>query len=264
MIECQGEYWHSSDKAKQRDAAKFTYIDKNIPNFRILYLYERDFLNPGIIKQKLIRELFDSTFNEDDNINFPFSKLGIQELSIKEKLTNSYYSEPEEFLQSYHYAGFGRSAKLIFGAYLDNELIAVCKFSSIVRKEVATSLNLKTSEVLELDRFCIHPNHQKKNFASWFISRCAKLIDQKITHLVSFADSTFGHDGTIYRAANWTEIGRTKPSYHYIDSTGWVIHKKTLWDHAKKMGKSESEYAEENGYQKIYGKEKVKFILRLN
>jgi hypothetical protein len=144
----------------------------------------------------------------------------------------------------------------MFGAFLNDELIAVCKFASVVRKEVATSMNLKTSEVLELDRFCIHPNYQKKNFASWFLSRCTKLInDSKITHLVSFADSTFGHIGTIYKAANWMKIGTVKPSYHYVDSTGWVLHKKTLWDHAKKMGKSEVEYAEENGYQKVHFEE---------
>src|SRR5690606_15866307 len=167
LIECQGEYWHSRDHRKIRDLQKFTYIDKYFPDHKILYLYERDFLNPGIIKQKLIHELFDSEFNENQ-INFSFSDLVIQELSVKEKLPNSYYSAPEEFLQSFHYAGFGRSAKKTFGAYLNDDLIAVCKFASIIRKEVATSINLKTTEVLELDRFCIHPSYQKKNFASWF------------------------------------------------------------------------------------------------
>src|SRR5690606_35250900 len=146
----------------------------------------------------------------------------------------------------------------------NDTLIAICKFTSVIRKEVATSMNLKTSEVLELDRFCIHPQYQKENFASWFISRCVKLIDDpKITHLISFADSTFGHSGTIYKAANWKQVSIVKPSYHYVNKDGLTLHKKTLYNHARSMKKTESEYAGEYGYQKVYGKEKTKFILKL-
>lgn len=264
LIECQGEYWHSLDNAKSRDTAKFSYVDRYFPGHRLIYLFEREFLNPGIVKQKLINELFGSECT-GKIIDFSLSDLEIRSLSVKEKSRNSYYSLPEEFLQSFHYAGFGRSAKLILGAFLNNQLVAVCKFSSVVRKEVSTSLGLPPSKVWELDRFCIHPNYQKKNLASWFLSRCVKQIgDARIQCLVSFADSTFGHDGTIYKAANWTRHSAVKPSYHYVDRTGWVLHKKTLWDHAKRMGKTERSYAEEHGYQKIYGKEKEKFVLRLS
>lgn len=262
LIECQGEYWHAFDQAKRRDASKFTYIDTYFPQYRILYLYERDFLNPGIIKQKLIRELFQNN-HEDQQIDFSFPNLVVRELSVKDKLEHSFYSAPEEFLQSFHYAGFGRSSKKIFGAYLDDQLIAVCKFAGIVRKEVATSLQYTSSEVLELDRFCIHPQYQKKNFASWFISRCSKLLFNEFNDLkclVSFADATYGHSGVIYKAAGWQEVSKVKPDYHYVNEEGFVLHKKTLYNHAVRMKKTEAEYARENGYFKVYGKEKIKFI----
>jgi len=170
----------------------------------------------------------------------------------------------KQFLQSFHYAQFGRSAKKIFGAYFKNELIAVCKFSTPVRQEVATSLNYKYSEVLELDRFCIHPAYHKKNFASWFISRCSKLINSHtIKCLVSFADSTYGHLGIIYKAANWKEIGKTRPDYYYVNEDGFILHKKTLYNQAVKMGKKEAEYVKEFNYRKLFGKEKIKFIYEL-
>jgi hypothetical protein len=98
LVECQGEYWHSLDKAKQNDASKFTYIDIYFPQYRILYLYERDFLNPGIVKQKLIRELFQNEY-ENQQIEFSFTDLEIRELSVKDKLEHYFYSAPEEFLQ---------------------------------------------------------------------------------------------------------------------------------------------------------------------
>lgn len=264
LIEIQGEYWHSLDRAKKKDAAKFTYVNEYHNDYRLIYIHEKDFLNPGIVKQKLIRELYNNKY-EESQVDFLFENVNILFLDSKEKIDGSRYSKSEIFLKSFHYAQFGRSAKLMCGGFINGELISVCKFSTPSRQEVATSLNLKYSEVLELDRFCIHPAYQKKNFASWMVSRCSKLAFEKLPKircLVSFADSTMGHSGTIYKASNWEEIGKTKPSYHYLDQSGFPIHKKTLWNHARHMKKTESEYAEEFGYIKVIGKEKTKFILK--
>ena len=192
LIECQGEYWHSLDKAKRSDAAKFTYIDNYYPQLQLSYLYERDFLNPNIVKRKLTKAIYEEDI-EIIQVDFVFSDVQIKKLDMKEKLDNSSYSAPEEFLQSFHYAGFGRSAKVIYGAYLDDKLIAVCKFAGVVRKEVATSMGMKPSEVLELDRFCIHPEYQKKNFASWFISRCSKSIFDQFSKLQCLVSVSYTH-----------------------------------------------------------------------
>jgi very-short-patch-repair endonuclease len=257
FIECQGEYWHSIKDRPARDAAKFSYLEKAKPESRILYLHEREFLNPDLINHKIINFL---TANQlvVQTVNFDFKEIEIKILDVESK------NLAKQFLQSFHYAQFGRSAKLMFGAYLQDELIAVCKFSTPIRQEVATSLNYKYSEVLELDRFCIHPAYHKKNFASWFISRCSKLIDsKKIRCLVSFADYTYGHLGTIYKAANWQEIGKIRPDYYYVNEEGFILHKKTLYNQAVKMGKIESEYAREFNYTKLFGKEKIKFICKL-
>jgi len=264
LIECQGEYWHSTKQAKRRDAAKASYIHEYFPDYRILYLYEREFLNPNLVKQKLEQALH--RISPDIKIqHFDLNSVTIMKLSVKNKLQKSFYSEPEEFLQSFHYTGFGRSAKVIYGAYLGDKLTAVCKFSRIIRQEVATSMKLKPSEVLELDRFCIHPEYQKKNFASWFISRCSKLVFEEFSRLkflVSFADLTFGHTGIIYKAANWYEIGRVKPDYYYISEDGFILHKKTLYNRARKMGMTERKYVEEYKYTRTYGKGKIKYILK--
>ncbi len=262
LIECNGEYWHSLRKSQ--DAAKFTYVDEYFPQYRVLYLWERDFMNPGLIRQKLMAELVGVEGSSLEQRDFSFDDVVIRPLDAREKLPHSYYSAPEEFLQSFHYAGYGRSAKSVYGAFLGEELVAVCKFSTPVRQEVATSMSLRPRDVLELDRFCIHPLYQKKNFASWLVSRCSRRVFDDHPHvlsLVSFADSTFGHSGTIYRAANWSLLHVVRPDYHYLGLGGFVIHKKTLWDHARKNGHSEPDYALANGYVKVFGKEKLKFSL---
>src|SRR5690606_11980743 len=57
FIECQGEYWHSLPKMQKNDAAKFSYLKKARPDSKIIYLHEREFLNPGSIRQKLSGEI---------------------------------------------------------------------------------------------------------------------------------------------------------------------------------------------------------------
>jgi hypothetical protein len=263
LIECNGEYWHSL--RKDRDAAKFNYVDTYFPSYKILYLWERDFLNPNLIRQKLIRALFGTRDTEPERqIEFSMSDLSVRHLDLSTIPDNSYYNNAEEFLQAFHYAGYGRSAKTVYGVFLEDKLIGVCKFASPIRNEVATSMGLSQSQVLELDRFCIHPSYQKKNLASWFISRCAKLAFTqypKVLSLVSFADSTFGHVGTIYRAANWKQVHVVPPDYHYLSPEGFVVHKKTLYDHASRNGCKEAEYADKFGYVKSFGKSKIKFRL---
>jgi GNAT superfamily N-acetyltransferase/very-short-patch-repair endonuclease len=259
LIECQGEYWHSL--RKDRDAAKFTYIDTYFPEYRIMYLWERDFIDPRLIKQKFIRELMgeDSPLHQ---VNFSFDDIRIKQLDVHQCQPNSFYSAPEEFLQSFHYAGYGRSAKVVYGAFLDDILIGVCKFASPIRNEAATSMGFSQAHVLELDRFCLHPCYQKKNFASWLISRCTRMAFTNysgVESIYGYADATFGHSGTIYRAANWRTVHTVRPDYYYVNQDGFVIHKKTLYDHAKRNGRSETEYAAEHGYLKVRGREKTKF-----
>ena len=156
----------------------------------------------------------------------------------------------------------GRHGKAVYGAFVGEKLIAICKFNSVVRKEVASSMKLKCHQVLELDRFCIHPSYQKKNLASWFISRCVLVLFREfpgVTQLVSFADETFGHSGTIYKAANWAVIGKTRHSYHYMDHLGVAINKKRVYDIASKLRMTEREYADRHDLVKYDELPKIKF-----
>ena len=70
LIECNGEYWHSLRKDK--DAAKFSYVDTYFPEYRVLYLWERDFLNPNLIRHKLIRALFGEQGDAVNQTDFAF------------------------------------------------------------------------------------------------------------------------------------------------------------------------------------------------
>ncbi len=254
FIEVQGEYWHSSDRAMARDEAKRKYLLEASPNSRLVYLHERDFLNPQIVRQKLIDSLHGNGVGNFDLNDFKLSDVNISSVER---------NQAREFLNAFHYAQFGRAAKLCISASLESDIIAVCKFSNVVRKEVATSMNKNPSQVLELDRLAIHPCRHKKNFASWFISRCTSLVFntfERVDTLVSFADTNMGHVGSIYLASGWKLVATVPPDYHYVNSDGWMMHKKTLYNHAVSMKMKEREYAEKFGYVKVKGKCKFKFI----
>lgn len=174
------------------------------------------------------------------------------------------YYEASNFIELYHYSKTHRGSTN-FGISLNDEIIAVCSFSTIIRLEVAKRLNIKHSEILELSRFCIHPDFHIKNLASYTISKCVKLIKKSnplLKFLVSFADATYGHSGIIYKATNWKLDGIVRPDYWYEDNDGNKWHKKTIWLKAKSEGSTEKPYYVKHNLKKIIGRHKYRYILK--
>lgn len=247
LLEVQGEYWHHNTTVK--DSAKATYASNQ--GYVIKHIWEHEFGQHGKIK-KIISNIIG--IDRHPIINYNFEDLEIAEIDTK---------QARVFYGMHHYLPSISKFGIHYGAFLDDELIAAITFSKPIRLESAKRIGLKTNELKELSRFCIHPSYQQKNLASWFISRTIKFLktkDEYIKCLISFADTTMGHTGTIYKASNWMFDGETKPSYHWVTSDGYLAHKKTIWDRAKKMGMKEFEYARENEYSKIPSKPKRRYL----
>jgi hypothetical protein len=252
-IEVQGEYWHSLPNNIKRDLSKYSYIRSACPSSKLIYVWDYDFYS-GNAEYKLKTAL---DLDTSKNIfEFDFKDVVCRQVES---------SEARRFLNCWHYAQFGKAGKFIIGTYLNDVLIAVAKIGPVSRKEIAGSLGYSPKECFELDRFCIHPFYQKKNLGSFHLGRTAREFFASYPGakaIVSFADSTFGHEGTIYKASNWVQVGITKPDYVYRSPDGWIMHKKTLYNQAASVHMTEAAYVEKHGYQKIYGKEKTKFILK--
>ena len=254
LIDVDGEYWHSLKENVAKDKSKITYTNKYHPEFVCIKVPERYFLNPMGV-DRFIRSHID--VQDVTPVDFEFAQVEVLKCDSGDEV-------PGQFLMSFHYAGGGRKPRHVYGAYLQDSLIAVAKFSPVVRNEVVTSVNLTSSQALELDRFCIHPNYQKKNLASWFLSRSTGDIfksDPKIRAVITFADSTYGHSGAIYKASNWALLHKTKDSYHYMGSDGIVINKKRVHRMASKLKMKESEYVKKHSLTKFRENEKYKFML---
>lgn len=171
-----------------------------------------------------------------------------------------------DFYAVYHYMGRTGRRGWTVGAYIGDLLVGAVTISSITRAEMAARHGLSQSEVRELVRFCIHPDYQRKNFASWLLSRVVGWFRREfggVRLLISFADTTQGHVGTIYKASNWVEDGMTGPSYHYVSKDGDVVHKKTVYDRAKSAGLKERQYANEMGFVRRHELPKARFFLKI-
>jgi len=152
---------------------------------------------------------------------------------------------------------------LRYGAFFQNNLIAVVCFASITRQESADRLSLHQDYIRELVRLCSHPGFYNSNLLSWFLTRAVRLLKERRPEtkcVITFADETFGHTGAIYKACGWDFDGTVQKSYWYVDQDGYVMHKKTLYNHARKMGLKEMQYAKENNYHRVWGKRKLRFI----
>ncbi|MDP1712433.1 MAG: hypothetical protein Q8K86_08250 [Candidatus Nanopelagicaceae bacterium] len=247
VIEVQSDYWHSTPQARRNDAAKATYLHEYFPHLKLKYVWDHELL----CREKVFHRL-KNWFNleQKSSLDLDFKTVNIQVCPTE---------QARLLLAKYHYLpNTGRGGKA-FGAFLGKELVAVCVFSPLLRQNITIDGH-DPKHTKELSRLCIHPLYQKKNFASWFVSRCLKLLDPIITCVVSYSDMTYGHDGAVYKACNFKLDKKVPPDYWYVDEEGYVTHKRTLYQHANQMKKTEREFAESRGYRQVWGLEKLRFV----
>jgi hypothetical protein len=130
----------------------------------------------------------------------------------------------EMFVSQYHYAGGMGNAGICYGLFSCGCLIGVIVFHTPISENVRKSVygDSRKDEVSELHRMAIHPD-APQNTATYFISRALDALKEhrpQYTAILSFADTTEGHDGTVYQAANADYTGMTAPTTFYEDSTG--------------------------------------------
>lgn len=118
-----------------------------------------------------------------------------------------------DFIETHHYSKSinGCVADYCFGLYDENLLIGALFYGKMAMKSQYKKFSTDESEVIELRRLvCI--DETPKNTESYFISRTLKWLKKNtnIKIVVSYADSEFGHVGTIYKASNFTYLGKQK------------------------------------------------------
>jgi hypothetical protein len=140
----------------------------------------------------------------------------------------------EEALQfvAQHYLGrFPGTSTNYFGVYMEGELVGCVIYGPPSGPSVATHIAvdpntnqsiLTPDEVRELSRLFIIDRPGFRNIESLVLARSNKLLQQinpKIKVVITYADPSVGHVGTIYQATNAIYQGRGK------DLTHWVVNR---------------------------------------
>lgn len=134
----------------------------------------------------------------------------------------------KEFVKEHHYSHGIHNGPMCYGLLRGEELVGVLAFATPGSEAVCSSVfgPERKRSVTELHRLVLL-DEVPKNAESFFISRALKLlkIDRPYYKAVlSFADSTQGHMGTIYQATNALYCGTTAKATFYLDETGRLRH----------------------------------------
>jgi len=234
FLELQGMYWHGYGnlnggvaKTVRKDISKWRNLTREFPDHRVLYILESD-LSGGLAERILRREL---GFHADS------TSLAERWKSHHEVIQDPVDVTPaKELLAEHHYLGTLSPNNYLFLSVDKNtgEPVAVATFSAPSRQEQKNKYGPNT---LEFSRFC--STEHGNNHNSWFVAQCLRRIPER--PIVTYADITrhpgfMPHNGGLYRACNFKEVGVTGTNYRYLRPDGTLLHKRAVWGRAKKNG----------------------------
>jgi len=145
------------------------------------------------------------------------------------KITKIPSKDGRDYIRANHYSkSCHNGPSPCYGLFNNDIMIGCLCFATPCSENVRSSAfgSDYKDHVTELHRLFI-VDDAPKNTESWFISRCLKLLKSDKPHIwavITFADSTEGHLGTIYQATNAIYCGMSSKATFYLDQEGRLRH----------------------------------------
>lgn len=122
--------------------------------------------------------------------------------------------DAKELIEKYHYAkGTSKVRVYTHGLYEKStgDLVGAAWWLPPTRVACESVNKEQWKKVLSLSRLVVLP-HVPTNGASFLVGQSIRLIKKegRFVSLVSYADSSQGHEGAIYKATNWDYVGVTR------------------------------------------------------
>jgi hypothetical protein len=137
----------------------------------------------------------------------------------------------QEKVAKYHYARTGsNTATFRHGLFLKSApeiCIGIAWWIPPTKSAALANYPKNWKAVLVLSRLVVDPG-VPKNAASFLIMQSVKLIrhDSRWEYLLTYADEWQKHSGAIYKATNWTPLGKTAPEATWVDGQGRMVARK--------------------------------------
>jgi hypothetical protein len=126
-----------------------------------------------------------------------------------------------------HYIGTPGSTSVSLGLYIDDVIAGVLTYGTIPGNNATAVCGPDHKlAVMELTRLALY-DWAPRNSESWFIAQTFRWMEcnrPDVSILLSYADSSVGHVGTIYQATNWIYTGASTNDMVYQMDNGDVIH----------------------------------------
>lgn len=133
------------------------------------------------------------------------------------------FSDIRHIFEQFHYkkGAMGGGISICFAMFINDKLVG----GSVMGKPRHEK---KYKNCIDIRRMaCL--DESPCNSESWFLSQiikwCASNTDYN--YVLSYSDKTVGHNGTIYKASNFKNIGLTTPT-KYVDWNGKIYHPRSL------------------------------------
>ena len=112
----------------------------------------------------------------------------------------------DDLIFNVHYAHRKPSISYAYGLYDGNELIGCCTYGTPASSTLLRGVcgDEYKSQVKELNRLVLKYN--RKNEASYLIAKSLSLLPRPLI-IVSYADTSQGHEGVVYQATNFLYTG---------------------------------------------------------
>lgn len=139
-------------------------------------------------------------------------------------------SEIRLLIETFHYSHSVNGLKVThcFGLYDNDTLIGGMIYGKLGMANAWKKYGQTEDEVIELRRLVVIDD-TPKNVESYFIGRTLRWLGQNTTikTVVSYADNTYNHTGTIYKASNFQFRGETSKG-KMIEWNGKLYHDKCI------------------------------------
>jgi hypothetical protein len=153
-----------------------------------------------------------------------------------------------KFIKKYHYSHtHPGGVDYAFRLDWNGQLSGACLFGWMAGNPKAVLIKGKEpKDFRELMRLVLLdevPKNSETRFVGWCLRWLRK--NTEVIACVSFADPKFGHSGVIYKAGNWTYLGKQKPDRPRLIIDGIEVHPRMAYD---RYGTSSTKKIREMGH----------------
>jgi hypothetical protein len=139
-------------------------------------------------------------------------------------------SEIKVFIETHHYSHNinGVKSDFCFKLIDNGEIIGAMIYGGLGMANTWKKYSQNEKDILELRRLCCVDN-TPKNTESYFIGHTLRWLKKNtdVKKIISYADTTYSHEGIIYKASNFKHVGMTQKG-KAIEHNGRLYHDKTI------------------------------------